>query len=148
MFYPRLWSLLRVLMNSLSMAIAQTAYLESDSIVEGEVAVLVVKYSNNRPPLYSLDTWKLEHDFQVLSVSPSVSKQFENENLVNVMRWEVLLAPRLSGSITIPALTIKDFQTQQLSLKVNQNSAAKGASEKVFSRFQATEQTLTRGSNL
>ena len=132
MLHPRLLFLVLVLMNSLSAAIAQTAYLESDSIVEGEVAVLVIKYSNNLASLYALDTSKLEQDFQVLSVSPSLSKQLENEKLVNIMRWEVLLAPRHSGTIIIPVLTIKDYQTPQLSLKVNEGNAGKDLIEKVF----------------
>ena len=97
---------------------AQKAYLQSDTITEGDVAVLHVEYSDDTPSMCALDTSPLDPFFKVLSVKPKVERKHENNRIINVMHWEVVLSPKIKGLIKIPSLTIKQSSTPELTLEV------------------------------
>jgi len=115
-----------------AIGLAQTAYLHSSEIIEGDIATLVVEYHNNIPSLFYLDTSPLEKSFQVLDVSPTVKNERVNNKIFNTMRWEVQIYPKTTGIIKIPALIIKGTSTPELSLKVIDKASIKDSAERIF----------------
>jgi len=115
-----------------TVCLAQSAYLHSSEIIEGDIATLVVEYHNNMPSLFYLDTSPLEKSFQVLDVRPNVRNERVNNKLFNTMRWEVQIYPRKTGIISIPSLVIKGASTPELSLKVIDKASIKDSGERIF----------------
>ena len=77
-----------------SVCLAQSAYLHSSEIIEGDIATLVVEYQNNLPSLFYLDTSPLEKSFQVLDVRPNVTLERVNNRILNTMHWEIQIYPK------------------------------------------------------
>jgi len=115
-----------------TVCLAQSAYLHSSEIIEGDIATLVVEYQNNMPSLFYLDTSPLEKFFQVLEVQPSVKNERVDNKIFNAMRWEVQLYPKKIGIIRIPSLIIKGASTPELSLKVIDKASIKDSGERIF----------------
>jgi len=115
-----------------TVCLAQSAYLHSSEIIEGDIATLVVEYHNNMPSLFYLDTSPLEASFQVLDVRPNVRNERVNNKIFNTMRWEVQIYPRKTGIIRIPPLIIKGISTPELSLKVIDKASIKDSGERIF----------------
>ena len=115
-----------------AVCLAQTAYLHSSEIIEGDIATLIVEYHNNMPSLFYLDTSPLEKSFQVLDVRPNVKNERVNNKIFNTMHWEVQIYPKTTGIIKIPALIIKGTSTPELSLKVIDKSSVKDSAERIF----------------
>ena len=84
-----------------AVCLAQTAYLHSSEIIEGDIATLIVEYHNNMPSLFYLDTSPLEKSFQVLDVRPNVKNERVNNKIFNTMHWEVQIYPKTTGIIKI-----------------------------------------------
>ncbi|MFT5657018.1 MAG: hypothetical protein ACI9KN_000290 [Gammaproteobacteria bacterium] len=123
-----------------SSSFAQIAFLESNQIIEGDVAVLMVEYQDETQSMYALDTSPLDQNFEVLGVKPSVERRYENNQMVNVMHWEVTLYPYRTGLITIPSLTIKQSSTPELTLEVIGRSFSKYTDEQVWVEASANPQ--------
>lgn len=111
--------LLLLLLTTGSAAHSQTATLKQSQISHGDVATLVVEYRNHILSLFQLDTTALEVDFDVLDVKSSVHRDTRAAVNTNIMRWEISLAPRRVGQLTLPALTIRDTTTEPLTLQVS-----------------------------
>lgn len=104
-------------------SLAQSAYLKSDTVYEGDVAELFIEYRSNRPSMYALDTSAFDDLFDVISVQPGTQRLYDEDQIVNVMHWKVMLAPKLTGVIKIPSLKIKQAITPELVLTVLDQSA-------------------------
>lgn len=111
---------------------AQIAILQSDRIMEGDVAILLVEYSDDTPSMYALDTSPLDKSFDVLSVKPKVERRHENNKIVNVQHWEVTLSPKLKGEIKVPSLKIKQASTPELILQVIDSTSVENVNEKIW----------------
>jgi len=123
-----------------TVCMAQIAYLHSSQISEGDVATLVVEYQNEIPSLFHLDTSPLGESFQVLEIRPRVTSERVNDKIINTMRWEVLLYPRKTGTITIPPLTIKGEMTPELHLDVIDKSSIENSGEQMYLKVTASPQ--------
>lgn len=116
----------------ISVCQAQTAFLKSADILEGDIAVLVVEFQNKVPSLFPLDTTPLQADFEVLQVRPSLRRKQSLENVVNIMHWEVELFPRSTGNLKIPPLNIKGEHTPALVLEVEPRNAQNDDGTKIY----------------
>ena len=103
-------------------AIAQQARLSADTVVTGDLVTLEVSYRNTRSSMFKLDTGPLETDFEVVDIEPSMKMDRQAGSYVNIMHWRVLLAPKRSGTITIPSLQIREATTPQLQLTVTEKN--------------------------
>ena len=118
-----------------------TAYLQSTELVDGDIAVLIVEFENNVPSLFPLDTTPLLTDFEVLQVKPALRRQQTGSRVVNILRWEVELFPRTSGRLRLPPLTIKDQQSPELSLRVDDRSQSGESHGKFYLEVSADKTT-------
>lgn len=103
---------------AIPVAMAQQARLSNDIVVPGDLVTLEVSYRNTRSSMFKLDTSPLEADFEVVDIKPSMKMDRQQGSYVNIMNWQVLLAPKRTGKITIPSLTIRETSTPQLELRV------------------------------
>lgn len=120
---------------------AQIAYLKSDRIKQGDVAVLIVEYTDDTPSMYALDTSSLDQFFEVISVKPRVERRHENNKIVNVQHWEVTLFPKITGEIIIPPLKIKQSSTPELRLQVIEGNSGTRAEERIWIAVDAYPET-------
>ena len=97
---------------------AQQVQLHASTIVPGDLAVLTVIYRNQRPSMFKLDTSPLEQDFDVIDVKSKISMDRQGGTFANRMIWRVMLAPKRSGLLRIPPLTIREAVTPELQLTV------------------------------
>lgn len=102
---------------------AQTAYLQSNRLFTGDIAVLTIEYDNRIPSLYALDTSVLEADFEVLEIDSSVARMFESNKAFHRMRWQIEILPRGPGKLRIPPLQVGEVFTPALTLEVVPQSA-------------------------
>lgn len=77
----------------------------------------------------ALDTTPLLKDFIVGRVGVSSQTSMVNFSTTRTTRWEVILIPRKSGTITIPALTVEGKQTAPISLTVLSASSAQARNQ-------------------
>ena len=128
-----------------SLCQAQTAFLKSSEIVEGDIAVLIIEYRNRIPSLFPLDTAPLQADFEVLRVKPSLHRNQTDNDVINIMRWEVELFPDRAGLIKIPPLNINGELTPPLMLEVKQANALYDDAAKIYIETTATQKTAYLG---
>ncbi len=116
-------------------ALAQgvNAFVDRDTVAEGETLRLVIEVSG-RGPSSDPDWSLLSQDFQVLGTDKSNQVNITNGTMEAKTRWIVTLAPQKTGSLTIPALTVGDQQTQAIVIKVTEAGAASttGATPDIF----------------
>nr|WP_275658925.1 BatD family protein [Shewanella sp. Isolate11] len=91
--------------------------VDRNPAIEGEYLVLTIK-ADDEVDNASLDTRALLKDFIVGRTSVSRSTQIMNFDASKETRWQILLAPKQSGIITIPALTIDKVSSDPITLKV------------------------------
>ena len=116
-------------------ALAQgvNAFVDRDTVAEGETLRLVIEVSG-RGPSSDPDWSPLSQDFQVLGTAKSNQVNITNGTMEAKTRWTVTLAPQKTGSLTIPALTVGDQQTQAIVIKVTEAGTASttGATPDIF----------------
>lgn len=116
-------------------ALAQgvNAFVDRDTVAEGETLRLVIEVSG-RGPSSDPDWSLLSQDFQVLGTDKSNQVNITNGTMEAKTRWIVTLAPQKTGSLTIPALTVGDQQTQAIVIKVTEAGTASttGATPDIF----------------
>lgn len=106
-------------------ALAQgvNAFVDRDTVAENETLRLVIEVSG-RGPSSDPDWSPLSQNFQVLGTAKSNQVNITNGTMEAKTRWTVTLAPQKTGSLTIPALTVGDQQTQAIVIKVTEAGAA------------------------
>jgi hypothetical protein len=119
---------------------AQTAYLESYRVYEGDIAMLVIEYDSKIPSLYALDTSKLEIDFVVLDIKSRISQVVESNDAFHRMQWKIEILPRHSGSLRIPPMIVGELSTPQLTLEVLPQSPELRSAQNIFIEVQAQPQ--------
>ena len=119
---------------------AQTAYLESYRVLEGDIALLIIEYDSKIPSLYAIDTSPLEDNFEVLDIKSRVSQIMEPNNAFNRMQWKIEILPRHDGSLRIPALRVGAISTPELTLEVQPQTPELRTNQNVFVEVQAQPQ--------
>ena len=116
-------------------ALAQdvNASVDRDTVAENETLRLVIEVSGSGPTS-DPDLSPLSQDFQVLGTAKSDQFNMINGTIDAKTRWTVTLAPQKTGSLTIPALTVGDQQTQPIVIKVTEAGTASstGATSDIF----------------
>ena len=116
-------------------ALAQgvNAFVDRDTVAEGETLRLVIEVTGNSPS-NDPDWLPLSQDFQVLSTDKRNQFSITNGTMEAKTRWTVTLAPQKTGSLTIPTLTVGDQQTQAIVIKVTEAGTASttGATPDIF----------------
>ncbi|WP_372965997.1 BatD family protein [Marinobacter sp.] len=107
-----------------------TAVPDRDQLYEGEVLTLTVKgsmqieinlsnlFSFDLSQLPSPDIEKVEPDFEILARNQRYSVQTVNGDMVGEITWTYQLAPKRTGTLTIPALTFKDSTSKPVTIEV------------------------------
>lgn len=121
---PRALTLLLMGMALAGQVLAQelTARLDRTQISEGESVRLQLSVSGDvqgHPDLGPLDA-----DFDVVGESQGSRVNIINGRSSSTHEWQLVLLPRRSGELTIPALQLGALQSQPLHLKVLPASAA------------------------
>lgn len=93
------------------------ASVDRNPVMEGEYFVLNISV-DDEVDTGKLDTSALLKDFIVGRTSVSRSTQIMNFDAVKETRWQVLLAPKKQGQLTIPAFSIDGVSSSPIPLKV------------------------------
>ena len=84
----------------------------------------------------------LEKDFDILSRNKSTSMQIINGQISRKTRWSLMLMPKRSGTLRIPAITFGKDKSNPvtISVKSGQSSQPSSAADDVFIQVSATPQ--------
>ncbi|MGL5360864.1 MAG: BatD family protein, partial [Shewanella sp.] len=93
------------------------AAVDRNPVMEGEYFVLNISV-DDEVDTGKLDTSALLKDFIVGRTSVSRSTQIMNFDAVRETRWQVLLAPKQAGQLTIPAFSIDGVSSAPIALNV------------------------------
>ena len=113
-----LLSLVLLIIAPSVMALSQVeASIEKNPVIEGEYFVLNVTADDDLNA-GALDTSALLENFIVGRTSVGRSTQMINFNTTKETRWQVLIAAKSSGNITIPAFNIEGVSSSPIALQV------------------------------
>jgi len=106
-----------------------SAYVDRTQVSEVETIKLVLTSKKNaRQPSLS----SLEKDFDVLSTSSSSRVNIVNGKMNSTYEWIVVLAPRRTGKLLIPAIGVGNELTDPIEITVKQDSSGSGESKDIF----------------
>jgi hypothetical protein len=135
--------LLALALSGTSMAAVPKPLLELDRtrIVDGESVMLSLSAPGDLPGEPNLEP--LSQDFDVLNQSQSSQTSIINGQISSQRTWQLLLAPKKTGQLTIPPLYIGNARTDSLSLQVLPagSQTAKGEDPKLFIEVEAQPQS-------
>ena len=126
---PWLLTALLGLASSNSCAQALTASLERNPIHAGESVRLVLELSRAAGGLKP-DLAPLERDFQILQTSANTQIEFVQGLQSAITRWAIELTPRREGTLTVPAISVGQFQSPEMTLEVLPPRAAEETGER------------------
>ena len=112
-------------LNAPSLVLAQAvkAYVDRNPVMSDETLRLIVEAegvsSSDAPNLQSL-----EEDFALLGTSQSQQMSIMNGQTSSVRRWVTTLAPKRTGKLTIPPLSVGNYSTQPLTVTIQEPSQA------------------------
>jgi hypothetical protein len=147
LFLPRLTviaALCVLLLPPLLQAATVTATLDRSTISEPDTVLLSLQTEDQDQSL-SPDLTPLDADFEVLSNSQRSQIYMVNGKTTATRSWEITLAPKRSGALTVPALSLGSAQTQPLHLTVTPASA-NNSGEAAKDQALFLEATLEPGS--
>ena len=112
-------------LSLLALCLSNSAYaltkletsVDRNPAIEGEYLVLTIKADDDVDNA-SLDTTGLLKDFIVGRTSVNRSTQIMNFDASKETRWQILLAPKKTGAVTIPSLTIDNISSAPIALQV------------------------------
>ncbi|MFB2814617.1 BatD family protein [Shewanella xiamenensis] len=107
------------------------ASVDRNPVMEGEYFVLNVS-ADDEVDTGKLDTSILLKDFIVGRTSVSRSTQIMNFDAVKETRWQVLLAPKQKGQLTIPSFSIDGASSAEIPLKVVEAGAQPEQAKNLF----------------
>ena len=118
MVIPILLSLILIIIAPSVMALSQVeASIEKNPVIEGEYFVLNITADDDLNA-GALNTSALLENFIVGRTSVGRSTQMVNFNTTKETRWQVLIAAKSSGNITIPAFNIEGVSSSEIVLQV------------------------------
>ncbi|ABZ77230.1 conserved hypothetical protein [Shewanella halifaxensis HAW-EB4] len=109
------------------------ASVDRNPVMEGETLVLTVTADDDLNS-GKLDTSMLLKDFIVGRTSISRSKKIMNFDASNETRWQVLLSPRSSGNLIIPAFNIDGISSNSIPLSVLKTGSQPQQMQDIFMR--------------
>jgi len=105
------------------------ASVDHDVLHPGETVELRLRHSGDAPSA-APDLSPLAAGFEVLDTSQSHRLSITNGARETSVDWTVTLAPRSTGALTIPAITVGDTTSQPIALRVVEPSASDAATRK------------------
>ncbi|MCG8382650.1 MAG: BatD family protein [Gammaproteobacteria bacterium] len=139
----RLFLLISFLLFSHYAAAGQlVATVDRTSIASGQSLVLEV---NAVGVAGELDLNGLDERFDVLSQARSNSLQIVNGSMNRSIVWRLILVPKKTGQLTIPALRVDSAQSQPIVINVRESavdSKSSGKAEDLFIEVSLTPQSL------
>jgi BatD DUF11 like domain len=118
--------LISISFASMPVFAALTVQLEQDRISVNETVQLQVEI--DRQVTDGLDTRPLERDFVVLANLSNNRGNLVNGQASPFTTWAIRLAPKRSGSLTIPSLEVAGIRSQSLTLQVSESSVGRNRS--------------------
>lgn len=106
-----------ILMTSTALADSLTAKVNRNPVPAGETFVLSLDYVGE-PGTEKPDFSVLNHNFTVYSVLNSYKSYYSNGNFTKTYQWNVTLAANNTGTITIPAISVGNYKSKPITLKV------------------------------
>lgn len=136
-FFALLWTSLPVF------ALSQlTAQLDKNPALRGESVTLQVT-ADARLPADAINFRVLEADFTVMLPSVSTSSQVINGQASQSTRWNVVLLPKRTGNLNIPAFSVQGATTEPLTLQVlDEAPANRGQNQELFLQASIDQQQL------
>ena len=108
---------LMFLITSNALAQEFRATVNRDTVPEGETFLLSLDLTGaatNETP----DLAELGRDFTIYSVANAYRTNIVNNTIEQSRQWNLVLMPKHSGNITIPAIKLDKFSTQPVTIKV------------------------------
>ena len=138
--YPRFYGLilpLLLLLISQPLWAMVTATLTQNSIYDGDTVTLIIE-STDRGHTAEPDLAALQQDFEILGTRNSQQTHIINGRRTDKRQWHIELAPKNSGTVTVPAITVGSDLTVPLQLTVRPQPAAvaAGTDQPVFVKAQ------------
>ncbi|MCG9714083.1 BatD family protein [Shewanella insulae] len=118
--------------------------VDRNPAIQGEYLVLSIKADDDVNNA-SLDTSALLKDFIVGRTSVSRSTQIMNFDASKETRWQILLAPKKTGTVLIPALTIDGISSEPIELKVAAAGSQPQQMKNLFIRSSVSTETAYVG---
>ena len=119
-----------------------TAQLDKNPALRGESVTLQVT-ADARLPADAINFRVLEADFTVMLPSVSTSSQVINGQASQSTRWNVVLLPKKTGRLNIPAFSVQGLSTEPLTLEVlDEAPANRGQNQELFLQASIDQQQL------
>lgn len=120
MRWPRLWWMAFICLFWSAPSWSQTlnADVDRNSIGEGETLQLILT-ARGADDGQSPDVEPLRKDFDILGTHQTSRIQLTNGHTDSSREWRFVLAPKRSGTLTIPALTLGALRSHPLTVTVN-----------------------------
>ena len=118
--------------------------VDRNPAIQGEYLVLSIKADDDVDNA-SLDTSGLLKDFIVGRTSVSRSTQIMNFDASKETRWQILLAPKKTGTVIIPAMTIDNVSSDPIELKVAAPGSQPEQMKNLFIRSSVSTETAYVG---
>lgn len=93
-----------------------TADVNRREVPEGETFMLILTYDGSEKD--TPDIGVLNDDFTIYSVGNSVRNQMINGNFSSERQWNLVLMPKSTGEITIPAIKLGSSESRPLTIKI------------------------------
>ncbi|WP_114324669.1 BatD family protein [Candidatus Colwellia aromaticivorans] len=131
---------LKLLMLLAIFAVSQTAFaltkvtasVDANPVISNESIVLTV-VADDSVERDSLDTTPLLKDFILARTEVSSQTSMVNFKTSRTTRWQIVLIPRQTGNLIIPALTIDDHHSKAINVQViEQDSANSTQQQDIF----------------
>lgn len=108
-----------------------TATLDRNAIHQTETVQLTISLHGDSAS-GGLDLKPLMPDFEVLGSAQSNQVSIINGHADQQLQWQLTLAPRRAGNITIPALSVGSLRTSPLRLTVNKAMLPSAKTDRLF----------------
>ena len=105
-------------------AASLTTRANRNNVPLGETFVLIVEYDNVPSAGQQPDFSKLNDSFVVYSISNSYASHYANGVSKSVYQWNVILSPKETGNLVIPALKMNGLESKPITIKVPDTLAA------------------------
>ena len=116
MILVRVFSFLAFLILSVQTYAAVTSQVDRKNLQQGETFLLVLNITGSDAS--SIDLSPLEKDFEVLGRNHRSNTSIINGDLKRSTKLLITLAPKASGTLEVPVLTVAGEQSQPITINV------------------------------
>ena len=117
MILVRVFSFLAFLILSAQTYAVVTSQVDRKSLQQGETFLLVLNITGSNAS--SIDLTPLEKDFEVLGRNHRSNTSIINGDLKRSTKLLITLAPKATGTLEVPALTVEGEQSQPITINVS-----------------------------